>query len=230
MLSKSNIAKNFSLTYEAFLNLAPLATIIGTGGIAIAATITQNLSLAVLSSLVPIPLVQLQHRRLESQLKTNSEPNIGKPITSTHLAPKELKALHDLDSRVSELDSRVSELENPQKVKQIQPSPKPKKGRERIAIFVDAANITCSAYDLGCQVDFIRLKDLLVGNHQLVMAYFYTGTDRKDRKQQNFLSVMQQGGFKIIKKEFIYRENGPRKANLDVVLGVNMLGLQEQYD
>jgi uncharacterized LabA/DUF88 family protein len=102
--------------------------------------------------------------------------------------------------------------------------------RGRIAIFVDGSNLFYAALQLGIEVDYTKLLALLTQKSQLLRAFFYTGVDRTNEKQQGFLLWMRRNGYRVISKDLIQLADGSKKANLDVEIAVDMITLAEYYD
>ena len=103
-------------------------------------------------------------------------------------------------------------------------------GRRRLAIFIDGANLLHAALQLEFEIDYIKLLQCLTGNRQLLRAYFYTGVNPQNQKQQNFLHWMRCNGYRVVSKELIQHQDGSKKANLDVEMAVDMLMLAEYCD
>jgi uncharacterized LabA/DUF88 family protein len=61
-------------------------------------------------------------------------------------------------------------------------------------------------------------------------AFFYTGVDRSNEKQQGFLLWMRRNGYRVIAKDLVQLPDGSKKANLDVEIAVDMLTLVRSYD
>ncbi|NEQ95758.1 MAG: NYN domain-containing protein [Cyanothece sp. SIO2G6] len=101
---------------------------------------------------------------------------------------------------------------------------------QRLAIFIDGANLLHAALQLEFEIDYIKLLKCLTGDRQLLRAYFYTGVHPQNQKQQNFLHWMRCNGYRVIAKELIQHQDGSKKANLDVEMAVDMLMLTEYCD
>lgn len=100
----------------------------------------------------------------------------------------------------------------------------------RVAIFIDAANLFYAAGHLGIHIDYRKLKNYLTGRHCLTNAYFYTGVDSANLQQQSFLSCLRHIGYQVIAKELVKRADGSVKANLDVKIALDMRKLANSYD
>jgi uncharacterized LabA/DUF88 family protein len=102
--------------------------------------------------------------------------------------------------------------------------------RGRIAIFIDGSNLFYAALQLGIEIDYTKLLQRLTGSSRLLRAFFYTGVDRTNEKQQGFLLWMRRNGYRVISKELIQLPDGSKKANLDVEIAVDMMALAGSYD
>ncbi len=102
--------------------------------------------------------------------------------------------------------------------------------RGRIAIFIDGSNLFYAALQLGIEIDYTKLLARLTGNSRLLRAFFYTGVDRTNEKQQGFLLWMRRNGYRVISKDLVQLPDGSKKANLDVEIAVDMMALAGCYD
>lgn len=103
-----------------------------------------------------------------------------------------------------------------------------KKGR--LAIFIDGNNLFHAAKIFGVEIDYLKLLDTLCQGGTLLRAFFYTGVDEHAEKQKGFLLWMRRNGYRVIEKELKTFPDGSKKANLDVEIAVDMLGLAGSYD
>ena len=102
--------------------------------------------------------------------------------------------------------------------------------RGRVAIFVDGSNLFYAALQLNIEIDYTKLLAKLTGGSRLLRAFFYTGVDRTNEKQQGFLLWMRRNGYRVIAKDLIQLPDGSKKANLDVEIAVDMMALVGSYD
>ena len=102
--------------------------------------------------------------------------------------------------------------------------------RGRIAIFIDGNNLFHAARTIGIEVDYAKLLKLLCHGGSLLRAFFYTGVDENASKQQGFLLWMRRNGYRVVQKELKVFPDGTKKANLDVEIAVDMLGLCGKYE
>ncbi|AKG24234.1 LabA-like NYN domain-containing protein [Calothrix sp. 336/3] len=102
--------------------------------------------------------------------------------------------------------------------------------RGRVAIFIDGSNLFYTALQLGIEIDYAKLLYCLTNGSRLLRAFFYTGVDRANEKQQGFLLWMRRNGYRVVTKDLIQLPDGSRKANLDVEIAVDMMNLAPYYD
>lgn len=105
-----------------------------------------------------------------------------------------------------------------------------KKRHQRVAIFIDGANLFYAAMHLNIEIDYTKLLRYLTNKRQLLRAYFYTGVDSTNEKQQGFLLWMRRNGYRVVTKELIELPNGSKKADLDVEIAVDMITLARYCD
>jgi uncharacterized LabA/DUF88 family protein len=94
---------------------------------------------------------------------------------------------------------------------------------QRVALFIDGANLFYAALHLNIEIDYAKLLWKLTQGRQLLRAYFYTGVDGANEKQKGFLLWMRRNGYRVVAKELIQHTDGSKKANLDVEMAVDML-------
>ncbi len=102
--------------------------------------------------------------------------------------------------------------------------------RGRVAIFIDGSNLFYAALQLGIEIDYTKLLHRLTAGSRLLRAFFYTGVDRTNEKQQGFLLWMRRNGYRVITKDLVQLPDGSKKANLDVEIAVDLMALVGSYD
>jgi uncharacterized LabA/DUF88 family protein len=101
---------------------------------------------------------------------------------------------------------------------------------ERIAIFIDSSNLFYGANQLGCEVDYRKLLVRLTQGRSLLRAYFYTGVDPQNDKQRGFLLWLRHNGYRVMAKDLITMPDQSKKANLEVEMAIDMIGLSNYCD
>lgn len=102
--------------------------------------------------------------------------------------------------------------------------------RGRVAIFIDGSNLFYAALQLGIEIDYTKLLCYLTAGSRLLRAFFYTGVDRTNEKQQSFLLWMRRNGYRVVTKELVQFADGSKKSDLDVEIAVDMIALVGYYD
>lgn len=101
---------------------------------------------------------------------------------------------------------------------------------DRVAIFIDGANLFYAALQMQIEVDYGRLLAVLTQGRQLLRAYFYTGVDPHNDRQQGFILWMQRHGYRVVTKDLISMADGSKKANLDIEIAIDMMRLAQHCD
>ena len=102
--------------------------------------------------------------------------------------------------------------------------------RGRLAIFIDGANLFYAAYQLGIEVDYLKLLCRLTDGASLLRAFFYTGIDPSNEKQKRFLIWMRHHGYRVVSKEVMQLPDSSFKTNVDVEIAVDLMALASFYD
>ena len=95
--------------------------------------------------------------------------------------------------------------------------------KETVAIFVDGNNIFHSAKQLGFEINYRKLLEVLTYGEDYRKAVFYTGVDATAERQRGFLHWMNRNGWRVFKKEVKADRDGNRKAHLEVEIATDML-------
>ena len=98
---------------------------------------------------------------------------------------------------------------------------------ERVAVFVDVANVVYSARNLRTSVDFGHLLDFLRANRRLARAQAYAPTNPEPGAEQAFLSAVKGLGYRITTKNYKTFSNGAKKADLDLDLCMDIVRIVE---
>lgn len=103
--------------------------------------------------------------------------------------------------------------------------------RGRVAIFIDGLNLFHAALQLGIEIDYVKLLCRLTKTSRLLRAFFYTGMDTGNEKQQGFLLWMRRNGYRVVTKDMsVVPDNNYKKPNLNVEIAVDMITLAPYYD
>jgi len=101
---------------------------------------------------------------------------------------------------------------------------------QRVVVLIDGSNLFYAASYLNLEIDYVKLLRCLVQNRRLVRAYFYTGVDRLNDKQQGFLHWMRRNGYRVVTKDLVQFPDGSQKANVQVEIAVDMMTLADHCE
>ena len=107
---------------------------------------------------------------------------------------------------------------------------------ERVALFIDGANLFATAKALGFDIDYRRLLTLFRGKGQLVRALYYTAMvdDQEYSSIRPLIDWLDYNGYTMVTKptkEFT-DSSGRRKikGNMDIELAVDAMELADHLD
>ena len=105
--------------------------------------------------------------------------------------------------------------------------------KEKVAVFIDAANLELSAKDRGWKVDYKKLFKLLNDRGKLVYIGFFT-VRFDNREHDRFLTFLKKTGYKLVTKPLkLIRDKQKghlRKANFDVEISVEAMRRIKDFD
>ena len=108
--------------------------------------------------------------------------------------------------------------------------------RERIALFVDGANLYAAARALGFDIDYKRLLDLFADKGYLIRAFYYTALveDQEYSSIRPLVDWLDYNGYTMVTKptkEFI-DITGRRKikGNMDIEIAIDMMEMSSNLD
>ncbi|WP_421723449.1 NYN domain-containing protein [Bauldia sp.] len=108
--------------------------------------------------------------------------------------------------------------------------------REKIALFIDGANLYATAKSLGFDVDYKRLLQEFQTKGYLLRAYYYTALaeDQEYSSIRPLIDWLDYNGYTVVTKptkEFV-DSSGRRKVkgNMDIELAVNAMEMAEAVD
>ena len=106
----------------------------------------------------------------------------------------------------------------------------------KIALFIDGANLYATAKTLGFDIDYKRLLEEFQSRGKLFRAFYYTAVieDQEFSSMRPLLDWLDYNGFTVVTKatkEFV-DASGRRKikGNMDIELAVNTMELAEHID
>lgn len=108
--------------------------------------------------------------------------------------------------------------------------------REKIALFIDGANLYSAARSLGFDIDYKRLLAMFGTDAYLVRAYYYTALaeDQEFSSLRPLIDWLDYNGYMVVTKPLkeFYDQSGRRKVkgNMDIELAVGAMELAEKVD
>jgi uncharacterized LabA/DUF88 family protein len=108
--------------------------------------------------------------------------------------------------------------------------------QERIALFIDGANLYASAKSLGFDIDYKRLLREFQSKGRLIRAFYYTALveDQEYSSIRPLVDWLDYNGYSVVTKaakEFV-DSTGRRKVkgNMDIELAVNAMEMADRID
>jgi uncharacterized LabA/DUF88 family protein len=107
---------------------------------------------------------------------------------------------------------------------------------DKVALFIDGANLHAAVRALGFEIDFQKLRAMFASNGTLVRAYYYTALveDQEFSPLKPLIDWLEYNGYSLVTKaakEFTDPQGRRRiKGNMDVEIAVDMLEMAPQFD
>lgn len=107
---------------------------------------------------------------------------------------------------------------------------------EKVALFIDGANLYSAARSLGFDIDYKRLLQLFGGKAQLIRAFYYTALldDQEYSPIRPLVDWLDYNGYSLVTKpakEFTDSQGRRRiKGNMDIELAVDMMEMVDRLD
>ncbi|MBM3582848.1 MAG: NYN domain-containing protein [Alphaproteobacteria bacterium] len=107
---------------------------------------------------------------------------------------------------------------------------------ERIALFIDGANLYSAVKGLGFDIDFRRLREEFGSRGRLIRAFYYTAIteDQEYSPVRPLVDWLDYNGFTVVTKparEFTDSAGRRRiKGNMDIELAIDMLDMSAHMD
>ena len=107
---------------------------------------------------------------------------------------------------------------------------------EKIALFIDGANLYGAAKGLQFDIDYKRLLELFARKGTLVRAFYYTAVaeDQEFSPLRPLVDWLDYNGFSVVTKplkEFTDTQGRRRvKGNMDIELAIDVMEMAEQVD
>ena len=98
----------------------------------------------------------------------------------------------------------------------------------RVLVLVDESNITSTAKSSNRKLDWLKLRDFLVRQRELIEMVVYVGLPpampewqpERDKKNK-FLHWLRSHGFLVVAKDGAPAEEGHYKANVDIMMAID---------
>lgn len=107
---------------------------------------------------------------------------------------------------------------------------------EKIALFIDGANLYSAARALGFDIDYKRLLELFGSKAQMIRAFYYTALleDQEYSPIRPLVDWLDYNGYSLVTKpakEFTDSQGRRRiKGNMDIELAVDMMEMVDRLD
>ncbi len=108
--------------------------------------------------------------------------------------------------------------------------------QERIALFIDGANLYASAKSLGFDIDYKRLLKEFQGRGRLIRAFYYTALvdDQEYSSIRPLVDWLDYNGYSVVTKptkEFVDSAGRRKiKGNMDIELAVTAMEMARHID
>lgn len=107
---------------------------------------------------------------------------------------------------------------------------------ERVALFIDGANLYATARALDVDIDYKALRSYFSQNARMIRAYYYTAIleDQEYSPLRPLVDWLDYNGYTLVTKpvkEFTDdKGNRKIKGNMDIEIAVDMMNLAENLD
>ncbi len=96
---------------------------------------------------------------------------------------------------------------------------------KRAMMFIDGANVfhSCRNFQPGYKIDYVKLRDELTRDYDLIRAYFYEGVDPTDESKRSFHKALKSQGFHVETRPLVERNGKLVEKGIDVMLTTELL-------
>jgi uncharacterized LabA/DUF88 family protein len=107
---------------------------------------------------------------------------------------------------------------------------------DRVAVFIDGANLYAAARSLGFDIDYKRLLELFRGKCRLIRAFYYTALieDQEYSPIRPLVDWLDYNGYTMVTKptkEFTDSQGRRKiKGNMDIELAIDVLEMAQHLD
>ena len=112
----------------------------------------------------------------------------------------------------------------------------PPQSQDRIALFIDGANLYAAARQLGFDIDYRKLLDAFSAKGRLTRAFYYTALldDQEYSPIRPMVDWLDYNGYTVVTKsakEFTDPDGRRRiKGNMDMELDIDMMEMADRLD
>jgi uncharacterized LabA/DUF88 family protein len=217
-LAQAEITSPLSNHLPEILTTTRLSAIGSMAGIAMSILFNQSLFATIPLSLHILAISETHRRQIGKLHRSEKQQHLAAQLVQ--------QQIDELCGRLKTLDRRVSQLTLVPSLN----SPTPKTAKEpqrpstdRVAIFIDEANLYHAALNRGIKIDYAKLFSLLKSYTKDCRAPIYIATDSTNQGQKMFLKALERQGYEVITQEIVKRSDGSVKGNVDLRLGSELL-------
>ncbi|HIH87277.1 MAG TPA: NYN domain-containing protein [Methanosarcinales archaeon] len=96
---------------------------------------------------------------------------------------------------------------------------------KRAMMFIDGANVFhgCKNFEQGYKIDYVKLRDELTKDYDLIRAYFYEGVIPDDDSKRSFHNALKAQGFHVETRPLVVRDGSFAEKGIDVMITTELL-------
>lgn len=96
---------------------------------------------------------------------------------------------------------------------------------KRAMMFIDGANVfhSCKNFREDYKIDYVKLRDELTKDYDLIRAYFYEGVKPDDDSKRSFHKALKAQGFHVETRPLVKRSGSFMEKGVDVMLTTELL-------
>ena len=96
---------------------------------------------------------------------------------------------------------------------------------KRAMIFIDGQNVLfgCKNFQKDYKIDYVKLRDELTRDYDLIRVYFYSGIDPTNESQIGFHKALRESGFHVETRPLVMRDGKFMEKGVDVMLTTDLL-------
>ncbi len=96
---------------------------------------------------------------------------------------------------------------------------------KRAMMFIDGANVFhgCKNFKRDYKIDYVKLRDELTKDYDLIRAYFYEGVKPDDDSKRSFHNALKAQGFHVETRPLVERDGNFMEKGVDVMITTELL-------